>query len=384
MSSVKPGVDDARALKKLGAACLSCLRNLKPRDGDKRELVQARLQELGEWAVPGSTMQLFGSTACELHAHGADLDLTLLVPARPPPSHAEQQALVRRLAAAFEPLKASGEFEQVEAIDRARVPILKLKHAASKLQCDVSIGNELAGRKTRLLHAYVQMDARVQQLCMIIKYWARRRDLTFRVKRAEGAISFHGAFNSYAWVILVIHFLQTATAPTVLPRLEPHALTIDGVRGQGGYTKKGGWISLNKQSLGDLLLAFFAHYAALPYDQSLCVATARYLPRPALPFDRFYIPDPLAPDEDLGCHLTPESLPVLRRELERARRELTSGSAWSEVFAEVFAGETSGEPPVTLPRQTLPRQPTLDEVAVAHKRSMKSLERGLARAHIVM
>ena len=62
----------------------------------------------------------------------------------------------------------------------------------------------------------------------------------------------------------------------------------------------------------------------------------------------------------------------------------TSMQLSAEVFAEVFAGETSGEPPVTLPRQTLPRQPTLDEVAVAHKRSMKSLERGLARAHIVM
>ena len=45
----------------------------------------------------------------------------------------------------------------------------------------------------------------------------------------------------------MIHFLQTATAPAVLPRLEPHTLAIDGVRGQGGLTKKGGWISLNKQ-----------------------------------------------------------------------------------------------------------------------------------------
>ena len=45
----------------------------------------------------------------------------------------------------------------------------------------------------------------------------------------------------------MIHFLQTATAPAVLPRLEPHTLAIDGVRGQGGLTKKGGWISHNKQ-----------------------------------------------------------------------------------------------------------------------------------------
>ena len=85
---------EERALKKLSQAATSCIRNLKPRDGDNRAVVQARLQELGEWAVPGSTIQLFGSTACELHAHGADLDLTLQTQG-PPPSYAEQQALVR-------------------------------------------------------------------------------------------------------------------------------------------------------------------------------------------------------------------------------------------------------------------------------------------------
>ena len=143
-------------------------------------------------------------------------------------------------------------------------------------------------------------------------------------------------------VILVIHYLQTATSPPVLPRLDPQTLIADGVRGKGALTRKGRWISLNKQSLAELLLGFFAHYAALPMDQSLCVATANYLPRPALTvlgFDRFCIPDPLAPDEDLGCHLTPESLPVLRRELARAQLELTSGTAWAEVFGQRWAEE---------------------------------------------
>ena len=133
--------------------------------------------------------------------------------------------------------------------------------------------------------------------------------------------------------MLVIHYLQTATSPPVLPRLDPQTLIADGVRGKGGLTRKGGWISLNRQPLAELLCGFLAHYAELSTELSLCVATADYLPRPALPFDRFCIPDPLAPDEDLGCHLTPESLPVLRQELARAQLELTSGTAWAEVFA---------------------------------------------------
>eukprot|EP00964_Phaeocystis_antarctica_P026825 scaffold15098_cov70-Phaeocystis_antarctica.AAC.2 len=106
----------------------------------QKSQVLARLQALGEWAVPGSRTSLFGSSACELHAHGADLDVTLL-PGRTtaaPPTHAEQQALVRHLAVAFQPLLASGEFTQVEAIDRARVPILKMLHAESGLRSAIA------------------------------------------------------------------------------------------------------------------------------------------------------------------------------------------------------------------------------------------------------
>ena len=160
--------------KQLQAAAFACVKRLVPRDGGSRNQVLARLQALGEWAVPGSRTSLFGSSACELHAHGADLDVTLL-PGRTtaaPPAHAEQQALVRHLAVAFQPLLASGEFTQVEAIDRARVPILKLLHAESGLRCDLSIGNELAMQKTRLLHAYVLLDQRVRPLCLIIKHCA--------------------------------------------------------------------------------------------------------------------------------------------------------------------------------------------------------------------
>ena len=65
-------------LDELQVEALVCVGGLVPRDGDNRIQVLARLQALGEWAVPGSRMQLFGSTACDLHAHGADRDLTLI------------------------------------------------------------------------------------------------------------------------------------------------------------------------------------------------------------------------------------------------------------------------------------------------------------------
>ena len=84
----------------------------------------------------------------------------------------------------------------------------------------------------------------------------------------------------------------------------------------------------NTQSLAELLLGFFAHYAELPLDQALSVATASHVPRPgSRAFERFCILDPLEPDEDLGRNIKQNMLPVLRRELARARLELASGTA---------------------------------------------------------
>ena len=84
----------------------------------------------------------------------------------------------------------------------------------------------------------------------------------------------------------------------------------------------------NTQSVGELLLGFFACYAEHPLDQAVCVATASHVPRPgSRSFERFCILDPLEPDEDLGRNIKQNMLPVLRRELARARLELASGTA---------------------------------------------------------
>ena len=84
----------------------------------------------------------------------------------------------------------------------------------------------------------------------------------------------------------------------------------------------------NTQSVGELLLGFFACYAEHPLDQAVCVATASHVPRPgSRAFERFCILDPLEPDEDLGRNIKQNMLPVLRRELARARLELASGTA---------------------------------------------------------
>ena len=183
----------------------------------------------------------------------------------------------------------------------------------------------------------------------------------------------------------MIHYLQTTSLVTgssqpdepVLPLLNPQTLLVDP-RTMGSlqrarlysyqgipagthvsvktYLKRGGVAAnqtveaslqglhgrtagANTQSLAELLLGFFAHYAELPLDQALCVATASHVPRPGRwTFERFCILDPLAPDEDLGRHLTPDTMSRLRREFNGEQDRLRSGrqgkSHWRAAFGD--------------------------------------------------
>ena len=90
------------------------------------------------------------------------------------------------------------------------MPIVALKDATTSLKCDICMCNKLALRNSQLLRAYMSLDPRARQLGFIIKYWAKRRAIND---------PYRGSPSSYAWVLLVIHYLQT-TSPPVLPVLQ--------------------------------------------------------------------------------------------------------------------------------------------------------------------
>lgn len=90
-------------------------------------------------------------------------------------------------------------FHLEEVVDTARVPIVKAVHGPSGTACDIAVGNELAIHNTELLRLYADFDDRVKPLIFAVKRWAKARGL--------GDAS-QGSLSSYAWVCLVIFFLQ--------------------------------------------------------------------------------------------------------------------------------------------------------------------------------
>ncbi len=58
-------------------------------------------------------------------------------------------------------LKASGKMVEVLSIPSAKVPIVKFRHVACKLDGDISLYNRLSIFNTELLRIYVDLDSRV-------------------------------------------------------------------------------------------------------------------------------------------------------------------------------------------------------------------------------
>lgn len=83
------------------------------------------------------------------------------------------------------------EFLFLQALTRARVPIVKLMDPATGISCDICINNVLAVVNTKLLRDYAQIDVRLRQLAYIVKHWAKSRGVNE---------TYQGTLSSYAWV----------------------------------------------------------------------------------------------------------------------------------------------------------------------------------------
>lgn len=136
-----------------------------------------------------SSLAAFGSSETGLSLKRGDLDLCLVVP------DGNQKRIVKRISGM---MNGQG-MENVKAISRATVPIVKFTDPRSGIDVDISINNTLALHNTKLLAQYSQLDERVKNLVICIKYWAFHRNISD---------AYSGTFSSYAWSILAIQHLQ--------------------------------------------------------------------------------------------------------------------------------------------------------------------------------
>lgn len=112
------------------------------------------------------------------------------------------------------------DFNSIEPIARARVPIIRFVHEPTGLRCDLSFMNGLSVVNSDLVRFFLKLDDRVAPIVLYIKEWITSN-------------GFKGSLTSYAASILVIVYLGQLSVP-VLPTLamlrsrDPEQLVIRG------------------------------------------------------------------------------------------------------------------------------------------------------------
>ncbi|KAI8824542.1 uncharacterized protein EV422DRAFT_493059, partial [Fimicolochytrium jonesii] len=166
-----------------------------------RKRVQENMQFIVDRAYRGHVkihVELFGSSINNLGFSTSDVDICLRIPQ----SHGLDEDEFARLTNMFRLANILRRFgmQDVRPVASARVPICKFVHPETGLQCDANFGNELGVKNSLLLRTYTLIDPRVRPLVMLVKNWAKNRDLN---DAADG-----GTITSYAYSLMVLNFLQ--------------------------------------------------------------------------------------------------------------------------------------------------------------------------------
>ncbi|KAG0284777.1 hypothetical protein BGZ96_010882 [Linnemannia gamsii] len=144
-------------------------------------------------------VRLFGSFESGLSTLTSDADFTVLnLTGLITPSVHELAKILRDVG-----------YGSIKTIASARVPIVSF--TGREIQCDMSINQPMGVFNSQLINAYQRIDTR------FLGIWFGLRSLADKHGILGGST---GYLSSYAFVMMLIVFLQDITTPPILPRLQ--------------------------------------------------------------------------------------------------------------------------------------------------------------------
>ncbi|KAJ0259162.1 UTP:RNA uridylyltransferase 1 [Hirschfeldia incana] len=285
---------------------------------EKQKQLMAKLDNLVAQEWPNAKLYLYGSCANSFGFPKSDIDVCLAIE----DDDVNKSEMLLKLADILE----SNDFQNVQALTRARVPIVKLMDPFTEISCDICINNVLAVVNTKLLRDYSQIDGRLRQLAFIVKHWAKSR----RVNE-----TYQGTLSSYAYVLMCIHYLQLRSPPILpcLQEMEPtYSVRVDNIRCAyfDNVERLSTFGSRNRETIAELVWGFF-NYWAYGHDYAntvVSVRTGSILGKREKDWTRrvgndrhlICIEDPFETSHDLGRVVDKFSIRVLREEFERAAK----------------------------------------------------------------
>ncbi|XP_042272027.1 terminal uridylyltransferase 4 isoform X1 [Thunnus maccoyii] len=194
----------------LDGLCKLCYYELSPTHAEqqKREQILASLERfIRKEYNDKAQLCLFGSSKNGFGFRDSDLDICMTLEGHETAEKLNCKEIIEGLSKV---LKKHTGLRNILPITTAKVPIVKFEHRQSGLEGDISLYNTLAQHNTRMLATYAALDPRVQFLGYTMKVFAKRCDI--------GDAS-RGSLSSYAYILMVLYFLQQRQPP-VIPVLQ--------------------------------------------------------------------------------------------------------------------------------------------------------------------
>jgi DNA polymerase sigma len=247
-------------------------------DYEKRIRLKEKLQEILFLNDFQCVLHFLGSTVNKLGFRDSDIDLyvELINRESSPTNKISFDEAMRLLTNIQRILKSSFNFFIPKPIPSIRCPLIRIdfnemfkNFETNGVVCDLSLSNGLGQQNSKLIRLFCDFEPRFQQLCVILKYWAKM----------NGFIG-SNEMSSYAFTQLVIFFCQNLSPPLLptvdyLRELTHEEIVID--RWNCGFCDN---ISLiletqrNKETVLELLLKFFQFYSNFDFTtQVICTKT---------------------------------------------------------------------------------------------------------------
>eukprot|EP01026_Neomeris_dumetosa_P051740 TRINITY_DN4557_c0_g1_i12.p1 TRINITY_DN4557_c0_g1~~TRINITY_DN4557_c0_g1_i12.p1 ORF type:complete len:443 (-),score=61.85 TRINITY_DN4557_c0_g1_i12:270-1598(-) len=304
---------------------------LEPTQQEKNKMSQCKeaVFELLESKFARSRCFVYGSAGNHLciREHN-DVDLCLRIQTNDE-SQEFQGQIVDKIAGYMEDMG----MKDVRSLPHARVPICKFTFPDTGTHVDISVNNLLPVFNTKMLARYCEIDPRVRKLVYIVKFWAKRRILND---------PYHNTLSSYAYVLMVIFFLQQKG---ILPCLQQmgsvEARLFNGydVYFMEDITKVQEVHKmdpcLTDIQMGELTMMFFDFYAWDFFefkcrDKVVCVRLGEFITKQEKGWTSktgyqrhlLSIEDPFETEHDLGKLVDRTTLALLAREFQKASKVL--------------------------------------------------------------
>lgn len=269
--------------------------------------------------VYGASVSLYGSVPTGLVLGDSDIDVAISVPSLCSEDTRENDEMrkqkgVEILHYLCRAAKKDG-MEKAFVIGNARVPVLRYFDRETQVDVDVTLNNDRSLLLSRLMRKHLQTDRRIWELCMIVKHWAKQRNV---IGVPQGHI------NAMGWMLMVIFFMQHLVVPRIgrLCRTkEKHSRYATIVEVPWRTIGRSG---RNLDGIQKLVIEFFRVFGyEFDYErEAISVnlgerAQIKDVSTGAIDVALF-IEQPLAPGKNVVEHVSRRNLEIARREMKKA------------------------------------------------------------------